>query len=96
MATGCGTIGAHGALVQLLVASVERKHEVGPVHRFHMAVLARMTSLGFSSKDDLSGNSTETQKCGNPGCPTGSACCAGTYQAVAYDGTVFCQLAPVR
>ncbi|CAJ0932699.1 unnamed protein product, partial [Mesorhabditis belari] len=39
------------------------------------------------------GSSTKTQACGQIGCTTGSACCAGTYQAVAYDGTIFCQTA---
>ncbi|CAJ0564310.1 unnamed protein product, partial [Mesorhabditis spiculigera] len=37
-----------------------------------------------------SGTSTQSQKCGNPAC-TGTACCGATYQAVSYDGTLFCQ-----
>ncbi|CAJ0927708.1 unnamed protein product, partial [Mesorhabditis belari] len=55
------------------------------------SVLASMRKEGPSS-----GSSTETQKCGNPGCTTAcgcpSACCGGPYQAVAYHGTIYCSL----
>ncbi|CAJ0923625.1 unnamed protein product, partial [Mesorhabditis belari] len=39
------------------------------------------------------GNAMEVRRCGASGC-TGKPCCDGTYKAVAYDGTIFCQLEP--